>query len=231
MSESDNPEDNDKKKRVFKESMLGGEGISEIDERRIKQDEKRAIKQDIDEEEREELLELIKNGTNFDAKIKDVLLFLVVQFLPLLILGSAFFVPGFILLDDSYSSVPYVILGAAILMSLGSLIYLYSLIRLVSAATYKIQITQTEIKWRNVFWWNTVENKNIIGVFASYSFYFYLIRIGGLLRFGVEIIQVVSEEKEYWIRAYPLWRSKGDKLVKAIMCWSELTQSTQIEED
>ncbi|MBK5112241.1 MAG: hypothetical protein KGD59_07285 [Candidatus Heimdallarchaeota archaeon] len=231
MSESDNLEDNDKKKRVFKESMLGGEGISEIDERRIKQDEKRAIKQDIDEEEREELLELIKNGTNFDANIKDVLLFLVVQFLPLLILGSAFFVPGFILLDDSYSSVPYVILGAAILMSLGSLIYLYSLIRLVSAVTYKIQITQTEIKWRNVFWWNTVENKNITGVFARYSFYFYLIRTGGLLRFGVEIIQVVSEEKEYWIRAYPLWGSKSDKLVKAVMCWSELTQSTQIEED
>ncbi|MHA1531510.1 MAG: hypothetical protein ACTSR6_05885 [Candidatus Heimdallarchaeota archaeon] len=216
MKESEKQVENDKRKRVFKENILAGEGISEIDDKRIKQDEKRAVKQEIDEKEKIEIVKQIKSGVNYDVDFKDVLLFLVAQFLPLLLLGSAFFVPGIILLDDSYSSIVYVVLGAGILLFLGSLIYLYSLIRLLSALTYKMSITQTEIKWRNVFWWNT---------------YFYLIRVGGILRFGVEVIQVVSVEKEFWIRAYPLRKSKANQLVKTIMCWSELTESAQKKEE
>ncbi|TET32408.1 MAG: hypothetical protein E3J70_01005 [Candidatus Heimdallarchaeota archaeon] len=231
MKESEKHIENDKRKHILKDPILGGEGISEIDEKRIKADEKRAVKQEIDEKEKIELTKQINNGVNYDVDLKDVLLFLVAQFLPLLLLGSAFFAPGIILLDDSYSSVTYVILGAGILMFLGSLIYLYSLIRLICAVTYKMSITQTEIKWRNIFWWNTIVNQNITGVIAFYSFYFYLIRIGGILRFGVEIIQVVSEEKEFWIRAYPLRKSKADQLVKTVMCWSEMTESTQIKEE
>ena len=231
MKESEKHIENDKRKHILKDPILGGEGISEIDDKRIKQDEKRAIKQEIDEKEKIELTKQINNGVNYDVDLKDVLLFLVAQFLPLLLLGSAFLVPGIILLDDSYSSVTYVILGAGILMFLGSLIYLYSLIRLLCTVTYKMSITQTEIKWRNIFWWNTIVNQNITGVIAFYSFYFYLIRIGGILRFGVEIIQVVSEEKAFWIRAYPLRKSKADQLVKTIMCWSEITESTQTKEE
>lgn len=231
MKESEKQVENDKRKRVFKENILAGEGISEIDDKRIKQDEKRAVKQEIDEKEKIEIIEQIKSGVNYNVDLKDVLLFLVAQFLPLLLLGSAFFVPGIILLDDSYSSVVYVVLGAGILMFLGSLIYLYSLIRLLSAVTHKMSITQTEIKWRNVFWWNTIINRNITEVSAKYSFYFYLIRVGGILRFGVEIIQVISDEKEFWVRAYPLRKSKADQLVKTIMCWSEMTESTQKKEE
>jgi hypothetical protein len=89
----------------------------------------------------------------------------------------------------------------------------------------------TEIKWRNVFWWNTIENKNISGIYPRYSFYFYFLRVGGLLRFGVEIIQITSEEKDYWVRAYPLWRPKGDMLVKSVICWSDLTEINQEKED
>ena len=92
-------------------------------------------------------------------------------------------------------------------------------------------ITQTEIKWRNVFWWNTIINQNITEVSAKYSFYFYLIRVGGILRFGVEIIQVISDEKEFWVRAYPLRKLKADQLVKTVMCWSEMTESTQKKEE
>lgn len=231
MNESEKQVENDKRKRVFKENILAGVGISEIDDKRIKQDEKRAVKQEINEKEKIEIIQQIKNGLNYNVDLKDILLFLVVQFLPLLLLGSAFFVPGIIFLGDSYSSVVYVVLGASILMFLGSLIYLYSIIRLLCAVTYKIDITQTEIKWRNVFWWNTITNQNIAEVIAKYSFYFYLIRIGGILRFGVEIIQVVSNEKEFWIRAYPLRKSKANQLVKTIMCWSELTESTQKKEE
>jgi len=231
MNESEKQAEDDKRKRVFKENILAGEGISEIDDKRIKQDEKRAVKQEIDEKEKIEILQQIKNGLNYNVDLKDILLFLVVQFLPILLVGSAFFVPGIIFLGDSYSSVVYVVLGASILLLIGSLIYLYSLIRLICAVTYKISITQTEIKWRNVFWWNTIINQNITEVLAKYSFYFYLIRVGGILRFGVEVIQVVSNEKEFWIRAYPLRKSKADQLVKTVMCWSELTESTQKKEE
>jgi hypothetical protein len=231
MNKSEKQIENNKRKHILKDPILGGEGISEIDDKRIKQDEKRAIKQEIDEKEKKEIIKQIKSGVNYDVDLKDVLLFLIVQFLPLLLLGSAFLVPGIVLLDDSHSSVIYVRLGAGILMFLGSLIYLYSLIRLICTVTYKMSITQTEIKWRNIFWWNTIVNQNITGVFAFYSFYFYLIRIGGILRFGVEIIQVVLEEKEFWIRAYPLRKSKADQLVKTVMCWSEMTESTQIKEE
>ena len=231
MNESEKQVENDKRKRVFKENILAGEGISEIDDKRIKQDEKRAVKQEIDEKEKIEIIQQIKNSLNYNVDLKDILLFLVVQFLPILLIGSAFFVPGIIFLGDSYSSVVYVVLGASILILIGSLIYLYSIIRLLCAVTYKMSITQTEIKWRNVFWWNTIINQNITKVSAKYSFYFYLIRVGGILRFGVEIIQVVSDEKELWIRAYPLRKAKADQLVKTIMCWSELTQTTQKKEE
>ncbi|MCK5046479.1 MAG: hypothetical protein KAJ76_02680 [Candidatus Heimdallarchaeota archaeon] len=231
MNESEKQVENDKRKRVFKENILAGEGISEIDDKRIKQDEKRAVKQEIDEKEKIEIIQQIKNSLNYNVDLKDILLFLVVQFLPILLIGSAFFVPGIIFLGDSYSSVVYVVLGASILILIGSLIYLYSIIRLLCAVTYKMSITQTEIKWRNVFWWNTIINQNITEVSAKYSFYFYLIRVGGILRFGVEIIQVVSDEKELWIRAYPLRKAKADQLVKTIMCWSELTQTTQKKEE
>lgn len=231
MNESKKQVENDKRKRVFKENILAGEGISEIDDKRIKQDEKRAVKQEIDEKEKIEIIQQIKNSLNYNVDLKDILLFLVVQFLPILLIGSAFFVPGIIFLGDSYSSVVYVVLGASILILIGSLIYLYSIIRLLCAVTYKMSITQTEIKWRNVFWWNTIINQNITEVSAKYSFYFYLIRVGGILRFGVEIIQVVSDEKELWIRAYPLRKAKADQLVKTIMCWSELTQTTQKKEE
>ncbi len=231
MNESEKQVENDKRKSVFKENILAGEGISEIDDKRIKQDEKRAVKQEIDEKEKIEILQQIKNGLNYNVDLKDVLLFLVVQFLPILLVGSAFFVPGIIFLGDSYSSVVYVVLGASILLLIGSLIYLYSIIRLLCAVTYKMYITQTEIKWRNVFWWKTIINQNITEVSAKYSFYFYLIRVGGILRFGVEVIRVVTDEKEFWIRAYPLRKSKGDQLVKTIMCWSELTESTQKKEE
>ena len=231
MNESEKQVENNKRKRVFKENILAGEGISEIDDKRIKQDEKRAVKQEIDEKEKIEIIQQIKNSLNYNVDLKDILLFLVVQFLPILLIGSAFFVPGIIFLGDSYSSVVYVVLGASILILIGSLIYLYSIIRLLCAVTYKMSITQTEIKWRNVFWWNTIINQNITEVSAKYSFYFYLIRVGGILRFGVEIIQVVSDEKELWIRAYPLRKAKADQLVKTIMCWSELTQTTQKKEE
>ncbi|MCK5183891.1 MAG: hypothetical protein KAQ95_06270 [Candidatus Heimdallarchaeota archaeon] len=231
MNESKKQVENDKRKRVFKENILAGEGISEIDDKRIKQDEKRAVKQEIDEKEKIEIIQQIKNSLNYNVDLKDILLFLVVQFLPILLIGSAFFVPGIIFLGDSYSSVVYVVLGASILILIGSLIYLYSIIRLLCTVTYKMSITQTEIKWRNIFWWKAIVNQNITGVFAFYSFYFYLIRIGGILRFGVEIIQAISEEKEFWIRAYPLRKAKADQLVKTIMCWSELTQTTQKKEE
>ena len=127
MNESEKQAEDDKRKRVFKENILAGEGISEIDDKRIKQDEKRAVKQEIDEKEKTEIIQQIKNGLNYNVDLKDILLFLVVQFLPILLVGSAFFVPGIIFLGDSYSSVVYVVLGASILLLIGSLIYLYSL--------------------------------------------------------------------------------------------------------
>ncbi|NHJ04370.1 MAG: hypothetical protein EAX90_06075 [Candidatus Heimdallarchaeota archaeon] len=200
--------------RVLKESLLGGEGISEVEARRQKFVEKRSVKHEVDEEKRKKITDDINQGLHINININDFLIFFIAQLIPLLIVGSALFVPGMIkLADDRYF---------LILIIFGGLLYLYAFIRLISTLFYKIVISNEKIKWRNVFWWQEVPNKNILEINAIPSYYTYFTKIGGVGRIGVEVIQIKTEEKDYWIRAYPLRKKTGDELVIILKCWSDI---------
>lgn len=200
--------------KVFKESLFGGEGISDVEARRQKFVEKRSIKHDVDEEKRKKITDDINQGFLIKININDFLIFFIAQFIPLLIIGSALFVPGMLKLTDD--------LYFLILIIFGGLLYLYAFIRLISTLSYKIEISNEKIRWRNVFWWQEIPNKNILEINAIPSYYTYFTKIGGVGRIGVEVIQIKTEEKEYWVRAYPLRKKTGDELVIILKCWSDI---------
>ena len=149
---------------------------------------------------------------------KDVLIYILAQFFPLLALGAACLIPGIIYIDNLSAFILIVIAGCA---------FLYAILRVIFACSYKIDITTTAIKWRSIFWWKEIPNISVDCVNAMQGNYCYLIKIRGFLRYGVEVIQIVSDDKEHWVRAYPLRKSKGDQLVKILICWAELTKVSQ----
>ncbi|HUU77002.1 MAG TPA: hypothetical protein VMX55_01565 [candidate division Zixibacteria bacterium] len=200
--------------KVLKESLLGGEGISDVEARRQKFVERRSVKHEVDEEKRKKITDDINQGLQIKTNISDFLIFFISQFIPLLIIGSTLFVPGMIkLADDLYF---------LILIIFGGFLYLYAFIRLISTLSYKIEIGNEKIKWRNVFWWKEVPNKDILEINAIPSYYTYFTKIGGVGRIGVEVIQIKTGEKEYWVRAYPLRKKTGDELVIILKCWSDI---------
>ncbi|MFW9924868.1 MAG: hypothetical protein ACFFDW_16440 [Candidatus Thorarchaeota archaeon] len=202
--------------KTLKEHVIGGEGISEVEEKRHKFEEKFAVKYEIDSEKREELNQKITQGLEIKTDKKDLLIFLLSQFLPLILLSSGLFIPGIIFLTKDIYFV--------ILIILGSLGYFYASVRLISTITYRIKISITEIRWHNCFWWNVIPNSNIQEVVPKNGYFFYFTKIGGVGRFGVEVIQIVSKENEYWIRGYPLSKEKADELVLTIKCWSDIIE-------
>ena len=200
----------------LKESLLGGEGLKEVEEKRQKFVEKHSVKLEISEENEKELIEKIKRGYSLKIEKRDFWLFMVTQFLPLMFVGSACFVPGLIFLSlDLVLLLPIII---------GGLAYLYTIIRLICMLTFKVEFTSEKISWRNIFWWKEIPNKNITEVKAIQSFYLYFTKIGGVGRFGVEVILIATEETDFWLRAYPFRKSRGDELVITTKCWVILSE-------
>ena len=211
------------KRNRIQQNILGSEGISDVEKRRQKLEEKKSYKAELDPETLDKIQEEIKEGLTIKIDYKDILLFLLAQFLPLLVLGSSFFIPGLVIILDSNNDDLRNFL--IILIVLGSLVYLYGIIRLVCMLTYKIEINSNELKWRNIFWWNTISNNDLEEINAINSYYLYLTKIGGFLRFGIEIFQIKSKDKDFWVRAYPFRKKKIDELLKKLNCWIEIDAS------
>jgi len=209
--------------RPMYEQYMKGEGISDVEDRRSQFLEKHEVKHYIEEEKKKEIQDNICNGVTFKLDKKDILIFLVSNFLPLLILASGCFVPGIVLL------VLYGDLYTLILIICGGLLLLYLLARTITAFTYKIELNKETLRWRNIFWWNDIPNENIIGIQAIQSYYMYFTKIGGVARIGVETIKITSTDTDYWIRAYPFRKSKSDELVVSIKCWIELNPENTFE--
>ncbi|MHA1555530.1 MAG: hypothetical protein ACTSPM_01210, partial [Candidatus Heimdallarchaeota archaeon] len=116
----------EKKKRIrsdkvlvsLKDSLIGGEGLKEVEEKRQKFVEKHSVKLEISEEKEKEIVEKIKEGFSLKTESKDFWLFMIAQFLPLMIIGSALFIPGLIFLSQD--------LYFLILIIAGALDYLYT---------------------------------------------------------------------------------------------------------
>ncbi|NHJ84602.1 MAG: hypothetical protein FK734_04020 [Asgard group archaeon] len=216
MPKKETKEPKSAKPRPIMDNIMGGPGISDVEERLSAKIDKRAVKFELEKEKKNQILSDINSGIELKPNFKDILMFLLAQYLPLMILSAAYIVPGIWYLNRESSAI--------ILLVIGGLIGLYTHIRLICTLTYKIKMTPDQIQWLNVFHWNTVPNKNISEVQAIQSYYFYLTKMGGIVRFGVEVFKIVSNNKEHWVRAYPLRKSKADELVLYIYCWSELTE-------
>ncbi|MHA1156566.1 MAG: hypothetical protein ACTSQK_10705 [Candidatus Heimdallarchaeota archaeon] len=214
----------EKKKRIrsdkvlvsLKDSLIGGEGLKEVEEKRQKFVEKHSVKLEISEEKEKEIVEKIKEGFSLKTESKDFWLFMIAQFLPLMIIGSALFIPGLIFLSQD--------LYFLILIIAGALDYLYTIIRLICMLTFKVEFTPEKISWRNIFWQKEIPNRDIVEIKPIQSFYLYFTKIGGVGRFGVEVILIATEDTDYWLRAYPFRKSRGDELVITTKCWATLTE-------
>lgn len=222
MTDSNDENIKSKSKKLLNKSFIEGNGISDIDEKRQYAKEKRKIKLIYDTNEKEQIINQIKQGITLSLNYKDILLYLLLQLIPLLALASTMFVPSLIYLNKALDIRGVLI----ILLVLGSFLYMFGLLRTISAFSYKIEISETNLKWRSIFWWNSIENINLIDSKPIGSYYLYLIRIRGILRFGIEVINVVSKDKEYWIRTYPFYKKKAYHLAKIIDSWIGLTKIT-----
>ena len=216
MSRANKKQNKEDKVRVsLKDSLIGGEGLKEVEEKRQKFVEKHSVKLEITEERAKEISTLIIQGLTFKTDKKDFGCFLLNQFLPLMIIGSACFIPGIIFLSQD--------IYFLVLIIFGGLAYLYTLVRMISTLTFKVEFTPEKIRWRNTFKWNEIPNKDITEVKAIQSFFLYFTKIGGVGRFGVEIILIATEENDFWLRAYPFKKSKGDEMVITTKCWVNLS--------
>jgi hypothetical protein len=220
MSESEKSKKEMIAQKLLKNKFTEGEGVSDIDEKRQKAKEKRRFKISLESHEEESIAKKISSGIVQSIDKKDILIYILAQLLPLLILSSAMFIPSLFYLNKVDADFRGILI---VLLVIGSLLYLYTIIRTIGAFSYKIEITNKELKWRNIFRWRTIENINLLESKPIGSYYFYLIRLGGILRIGIEGVFVKSENKEYWIRIYPFYKKKADELAKIIHCWVNIT--------
>jgi hypothetical protein len=193
-----------------------GEGISEVDKKREMFEEKRKKLRDFDlsDEDKEKLLKAINNQLVFRAKFKDYVMFFIAQLLPLLFIGSSMFVPGLIYLpNEKY---------ALLLLVLGGLFYLYGILRLYYVVVFKVEITPESIKWFTGIKNKKTNSEKIEKIEVYNGYYLYFIKLGGLLPFAIEEIKIVKNEQNFWIRTYPLRKTKGKKIAKAILYWASL---------
>ncbi|MBN1330982.1 MAG: hypothetical protein JXA54_16035 [Candidatus Heimdallarchaeota archaeon] len=221
MVDSNKKSKRDQKKRPIFDGIIGVEGISDVEEKKQKIEKKLASEYEVEDEEKKQFLISLENGISMKIESKDILYFLFAQLLPLLIISGAFFVPGVYFLLDSSSNLKGFLI---IIIILGVIIFIYSFIRLLATFNYQIKITSKELKWHSITRWITIENTELTGLKASKNYYFYLIKVGGIIRIGIEAICIFSGKREYWLRAYPLRKSRADQLVKIICCWLELTK-------
>ena len=211
-----------KKKPILNSNLMRGGGISDVEIMKQKISEKKAVTLEISPEERDEIKKEITAGLTIQVKPLDILAFLGLQFLPLLLFASAFFVPGIIFyFKTSLDFRNLTIIAQAI----GSLFYLYDFVRLLAAVSFKIEFTTEKIRWRNVFWWNEIPYQEGLELSLKKGYYVYLTKIGGLLQVGIEVFQIKSESKDYWIRAYPLRKKVAEELFKKLSVWINPTGS------
>lgn len=167
-------------------------------------------KEKVSEKKKQKILEQIKDGLIFTPDTNDFKNFSI-QFIALLVLGSAMLVPGILLLVQS--------LYALILVTIGGFLVIYAFVRFICFLTYRLEISEEQLKWRNLWWWNVVPKKTIHSIVPKDGYFFYLVKIGGVIRSGVEVIKIEGNNQNFWVRTYPLRPEKGDELVTAIICW------------
>ena len=216
------------KKSTLKIPQLGnglmkGDKISEVEEKRIKFEEKITKKREIELVEKEKYIWQIKNTLEHKTEAKDIFFFIILQFFPLIIVGSVFCIPGLIFLLKPITFIDYKALSIIIII-IGCLVFLYAIIRFICTITYKIILTPKSLKWKDVFFWKEILNEDVTAIQPIFGYYIYMIKIGGVLSFGIENILIKTKDKEFWIRAYPLRKSKAIQLFIAISCWAELAQ-------
>ena len=210
-----NSKENKNRRQInIKETLLGGEGISDVEERRQKFVEKHSVKHEVNEQEKEAIKQQINQVLVLKINSRDFLAFFLTQFLPLIAIGSGMLIPGIIKLSSD--------LYFIILIVFGGLALLFVSIRFLMMLSFKVQFTNDKIRWRSLFWWNEIPNKDITEINAIQGYFMYFTKIGGVGRIGVEAIQIKAAEKEYWVRAYPLKKNRGDYLVVLVKCWSEI---------
>lgn len=214
-----------KKKPILNSSLMSGEGISDIEIKKQKLSKKKAEQVEIAPKEREEIKKQIATGLTIEMKTKDILSFFFLQFLPLLLFASAFFVPGIVFYFKTSLDFRNLTIIAQVT---GSFFYLYDFVRLLAALTFKIEITTDKIRWRNVFWWREIPFQEGLKLSSKKGYYLYLTKIGGLLQTNIEVFQLKSENKDYWIRAYPLRKKVAKELFKKLFVW---TNPTSLEAD
>ncbi|MBD3189538.1 MAG: hypothetical protein GF308_02790 [Candidatus Heimdallarchaeota archaeon] len=167
-------------------------------------------KEKVSEEKKQKVLEQIKEGFIFTPDKQDFKNFSI-QFIALLMLGLGLLIPGIILLVQSWY--------ALILITIGGFLVIYAFIRLVCFLTYRLEIHEEQLKWRNIWWWNIVPKRTIHSIVPKDGYFFYVVKIGGVIRSGIEVIKIEGSKQNYWVRAYPLRPEKGEELVTAIICW------------
>ena len=112
------------------ENIISGPGISDVEKKRARFIEKKAIKHEVSDLEKDNICNQLQDEIVLSFDVKDFLVFFVLQFLPLVIIGSGLFVPGIILLEADKFSI--------ILVVFGGFFYFYTLIRTLSSISYKI---------------------------------------------------------------------------------------------
>ena len=208
-------------KQLLKSNFLSGEGISDVEEKKLQNKKKHDIVFEITTEEREDICKQIEELLVFKIDFKDVMFFLLLQFIPLLLMGLGILIPSIYYFNLVNINIRNVLI---ILIILGSTSLFYALIRLIAMISYKVEISNSTLRWRNFFKWITIENQNCEEISPKGSYYFYLPKIRGIIQFGYEVIKITSKDTTYWIRAYPLRKKKGKELIKSINCWLELAK-------
>ncbi|NHJ46788.1 MAG: hypothetical protein FK733_03275 [Asgard group archaeon] len=208
-------------KQLLKSDFLSGEGISDVEEKKIQSKKKQDIVLEVTSEERDFICKQIDDTLVFKIDFKDVLFFLLLQFLPLTIMGLAMLIPSIYYFN---LVVVYTRNVLIILLILGTSSLLYAIIRLFALVSYKVEITNTTLKWRNFFTWISIENRDCNKIEAKGGYYFYLPKIRGIIQIGFEVIKIISKDKTHWVRAYPLRKNKGKELIKSLNCWLELSK-------
>jgi hypothetical protein len=216
---AENKKKNKETKHLLKSDFLSGEGISDVEEKRLQSQKKRDIIPEITSEERDNICKQIEQILVFKIDYMDVLYFLLLQLLPLLLIGLSMLIPSIYFFTEVNTDIRNVLI---ILIIMGSLTLFYSVMRLFALISYKIEITNNNLRWRNYFKWITIEKQVCEKIIPIGSYYFFLPVIRGLIQYGYEVIKITTEEKIYWIRAYPFRKKKGKELIKSLLCWLEL---------
>ncbi|MEA2070387.1 MAG: hypothetical protein U9O98_03765, partial [Asgard group archaeon] len=201
--------------------LIENHPISDVEKRQEKRKKKKDKKEIIcSEKQKQDIAEKLKKEIKFSIELNDVLHFLLKQVMPLLFLGSAFFIPGiYYLAQDKYM---------ILLIIIGSLCYGFTVFRFIGALTTRIHFTPEEVSWLFLWKRNNLSVRNVKKIEEEYGYYFYLIVIGGFLRIGIETLKLLLNGKAKWIRLYAFRKKKAEEIVRVAKCWNLLNGKNDV---